>query len=149
MSPTRHKQSPKLASPGSSPLQPSLSPSSLPSDALIQLIQNTLEDAKAEDIVRLELRGKTTLADWMFVASGISRRHLQSIAEKVQEKLKEHQYFCTIEGGGTSDWVLIDAGEVIVHIFQPEIRSYYSLEKMWGDDFTSINPKNPKKILLG
>lgn len=104
----------------------------LTSDALLTRILASLEDDKAEDIVQIDLRGKSTIADWMVVASGRSSRQVASMSEKLVERLKqEHAIPCKIEGKDTGDWVLIDAGDVIVHVFRPEVRDFYQLEKMW------------------
>ena len=89
-------------------------------DKVLEIIEKTLDDNKAEDVVVIDLRGKTSIANQMVVASGTSQRHVASLAEKVQENLK------------AADWVLIDAFDVIVHIFKPEVRAFYSLEKMWS-----------------
>ena len=87
---------------------------------------------KAEDIVSIDLTGKTSIADTMVVASGRSNRHVGSIADDVLEKLREAGVKGVhVEGMPHCDWVLIDAGDVIVHIFRPEVRSFYNLEKMW------------------
>lgn len=99
---------------------------------VLEIIQKTLEDGKAEDVVTIDLRGKTSIANQMVVASGTSQRHVASLAEKVQENLKAAGYKTTIEGEDKADWVLIDAFDVIVHIFKPEVREFYSLEKMWS-----------------
>ena len=102
---------------------------------LSKLAIEALEDAKAEDIVRLELDGKTAVADEMIVASGRSNIHVSSIADKVTETLKENGYRdLRIEGHQHCDWVLIDAGDVIIHIFRPEVRVFYNLEKLWSAD---------------
>ena len=98
---------------------------------ILKIVQNTLEDNKAENIVTINLEGKTSLADQMVVASGTSNRHVASMAEKVVETLKKNGYKSTIEGLEKADWVLIDAFDVIVHIFVPEVRDFYNLEKMW------------------
>jgi ribosome-associated protein len=104
----------------------------LTSDALLTRVIESLEDDKAEDIVQIDLRGKSTIADWMVVASGRSSRQVASISEKLVERLKQdHGIPCKIEGKDTGDWVLIDAGDVIVHVFRPEVRDFYQLEKMW------------------
>ena len=91
-----------------------------------------MEDGKAEDVVTIDLRGKTSIANQMVVASGTSQRHVASLAEKVQENLKAAGYKTTSEGEDKADWILIDAFDVIVHIFKPEVREFYSLEKMWS-----------------
>lgn len=94
-----------------------------------------LEDMKAEDTVEIDLHGKTSLADAMIVTSGRSQRHVGSIADKLVEALKEHGFGrVRIEGMPACDWVLIDAGDLIVHVFRPEVRGFYNLEKMWGAD---------------
>ena len=94
-----------------------------------------LEDMKAEDVVEIDLAGKTSIADTMIVASGRSHRHVGAIAERVLEVLKQRGFGpARVEGLPACDWVLIDAGDVIVHVFRPEVRSFYNLEKMWGAD---------------
>jgi len=102
-----------------------------PTQLLRQIIDN-LEDGKAEDIVTIDLAGKTTFADYMVVASGRSARQVISLTEHLERDLAGH---VAVEGKRQGDWVLIDAGDVIVHIFRPEIRAYYNLEKMWGAAF--------------
>ena len=90
---------------------------------------------KAEDTVEIDLAGKTSLADAMIVTSGRSHRHVGSIAERVVKALKDNGFGrVRVEGMPACDWVLIDAGDVLVHIFRPEVRSFYNLEKMWGAD---------------
>ena len=98
---------------------------------ILNIVQKTLDDNKAEDIVVLDLRGKTSLASFMVVASGTSQRHVASMAEKVQLNLKAEGFKTAIEGEEKADWVLIDAFDVIVHIFKPEVREFYNIEKMW------------------
>ena len=90
---------------------------------------------KAEDTVEIDLTGKTSIADTMIITSGRSQRHVGSIAERVLEGLKGSGFgTARVEGLPACDWVLIDAGDVIVHIFRPEVRGFYNLEKMWGAD---------------
>ncbi len=101
-------------------------------DKVLEIIEKTLDDNKAEDVVVIDLRGKTSIANQMVVASGTSQRHVASLAEKVQENLKAAGFSSTIESEEKADWVLIDAFDVIVHIFKPEVRTFYSLEKMWS-----------------
>ena len=99
------------------------------------LARTCLDDMKAEDVVEIDLVGRTSIADTMIIASGRSQRHVGSCAEKIVQDLKEHGYGrVRLEGMPSCDWVLIDAGDVIVHIFRPEVRSFYNLEKMWGID---------------
>ena len=99
------------------------------------LIIDALEDAKAEDIVGLDLTGKTSLGDFMIVASGRSQRHVGAIADRLVEKLKKSgMRDARVEGMPLCDWVLVDAGDVIVHVFRPEVRAFYNLEKMWSSE---------------
>ncbi len=98
---------------------------------ILQIITSSLEDMKAEDVVTIDLAGKTSIASYMIVASGNSNRHVASIAQKIEENLKAAGHRCTMEGEVKADWVLIDAFDVIVHIFRPEVREFYNLEKMW------------------
>lgn len=92
----------------------------------------------------IDLAGKTSIADFMVVASGTSTRHVASMAQHVVEKLKEMGLESVrVEGMTQCDWVLIDCGDVIVHLFRPEVRSFYNLEKMWGNDFSPDNGQMP------
>ena len=100
-------------------------------ELILDIVQKTLDDNKAEDVTVLDLRGKTSLASFMVVASGTSQRHVASMAEKIQLNLKTAGYKTAIEGEEKADWVLIDAFDVIVHIFKPEVRDFYNIEKMW------------------
>lgn len=110
----------------------SASGKNIPSMSLLDLVLNTLKDDKAEDIITIDLAGKSTIADHMVVASGRSTRQVSAIAEKLSHKLKEvFGIPVRLEGKATGDWVLIDAGDVIVHVFRPEVREFYQLEKMW------------------
>jgi ribosome silencing factor RsfS/YbeB/iojap/nicotinate (nicotinamide) nucleotide adenylyltransferase len=102
-----------------------------PHPTILDLIVQTLEDGKAEEIVTIDLAGKTTIADHMVIASGRSTRQVAALTEHLEEVLS-HRARISIEGKTQADWVLIDAGDVIVHLFRPDIRSYYNLEKMWG-----------------
>ena len=99
---------------------------------LLELILQTLEDGRAEDIVTIELAGKTTIADQMVIASGRSTRQVLALTEHLEEVLSRRMRI-SVEGKTQGDWVLIDASDVIVHLFRPEIRAYYNLEKMWGE----------------
>ncbi|MBO6548866.1 MAG: ribosome silencing factor [Rhizobiales bacterium] len=93
---------------------------------------NSLEDGKAEDIVTIDLEGKSSLGDYMIVASGRSHRHVSSIADKLAKQIREAGFGRPrVEGTDTNDWVLVDAGSIIVHIFRPEVREFYNIEKMW------------------
>jgi ribosome-associated protein len=98
----------------------------------LRLILARLDDMKAEDITTIDLIGKSTIADAMVVTSGRSNRHVSAIADRVLEGLKAAGISdARVEGKTTADWVLIDAGDVIVHVFRPEVRTFYNLEKMW------------------
>ncbi len=93
---------------------------------------DSLEDGKAEDIVTIDLEGKSSLGDYMIVASGRSHRHVASIADKLAKQLREAGFGRPrVEGTDSNDWVLVDAGSIIVHIFRPEVREFYNIEKMW------------------
>ena len=102
------------------------------SEELLARILTSLDDDKAEDIVQVDLRGKTSIADYMVICSGRSSRQVSAIAEKLSERIKSDLgRSCKMEGKETGDWVLIDTGDVIVHVFRPEVREFYQLEKMW------------------
>ena len=102
------------------------------SEELLARILSSLDDDKAEDVVSIDLRGKSEMADYMVIASGRSSRQVAAIAEKLTDRLKqEFGRLCKVEGKDTADWVLIDAGDAIVHVFRPEVREFYQLEKMW------------------
>jgi len=97
------------------------------------VIERSLEDDKAQDIVTIDLHGKTDIADYMVIATGRSSRHVTSIAENLLKHVKDAGFtHYSIEGAQTGDWVLFDAMDVIVHIFKPDVRTHYNLEKMWS-----------------
>ncbi|MCO5089689.1 ribosome silencing factor [Bosea sp. (in: a-proteobacteria)] len=99
------------------------------------LVQRVLEDMKAQDITMIDLVGKTSLADAMIIASGSVNRHVAAIAEALIEAIKSSgKPSPQVEGMPACDWVLIDTGDIIVHVFRPEVRQFYNLEKMWGTD---------------
>lgn len=96
------------------------------------MILASLEDDKAEDIVAIDIRGKSSVADMLIVASGRSQRHVGALAEHVMQKLRESGVTqVRVEGLPHCDWVLVDAGDVVVHIFRPEVRGFYNIEKIW------------------
>ena len=102
------------------------------SDAQLARILSSLSDDKAEEIVQVDLRGKSAIGDYMVICTGRSSRQVASIAEKLVDRLKHDLGVASkIEGKDTGDWVLIDTGDVIVHVFRPEVREFYQLEKMW------------------
>lgn len=102
------------------------------SEVLLARVIASLEDDKAEDIVQIDLRGRSDMADYMVICSGRSSRQVAAISEKLADRLKqEFGRHCKMEGKETGDWVLIDTADVIVHVFRPEVREFYQLEKMW------------------
>ena len=102
------------------------------SEDILARVLASVDDDKAEDVVKIDLRGRSDVADYMVICSGRSSRQVAAISEKLVDRLKqEMQLLCKIEGKETGDWVLIDAGDVIVHVFRPEVREFYQLEKMW------------------
>ena len=104
---------------------------------LLALVESSLDDDKAEDIVVIDLHGKSTISDYMVVATGRSQRHVRTIAEHLRERIKaDGIHTPSPEGVPQCDWVLIDAGDVIVHVFRPEVRTFYNLEKMWSQALT-------------
>ncbi len=108
---------------------------------LAKIVVTQLEDDKAENILEISLTGKSPMADFMVVASGRSARHVGALADHVARKLKnEGLDGVRIEGMPNADWVLIDAGDVIVHIFRPEVREFYNLERMWQADAPPASP---------
>ena len=113
--------------------QPSLPAPPAAARELLGLILQTLEDGKAEDIVTIDLAGKTTIADHMVIASGRSARQVLALAEHLEEALWRRRMRISVEGKMQAEWVLIDASDVIVHIFRPETRASYNLEKLWGE----------------
>lgn len=108
-------------------------PESNSSAFLVKEIVHWLDEAKAEEIVTIDLKGKTSIGDYMIVASGRTDRHVGAIADKIMEKLKESGVGrARVEGAEACDWVLIDTGDIILHVFRPEVREFYNLEKMWS-----------------
>ena len=118
------------------------SQSSATSDAILAAVLKSLEDDKAEDVVQIDLRGKSEIGDHMVICSGRSTRQVASISEKLKDRLKtELGIFSKLEGKGTGDWVLVDTGDVIVHVFRPEVREFYQLDEMWLET-SSIRPSD-------
>jgi len=102
------------------------------SERLLHLILSSLNQDGAEEIVEIDLSGKSSVADYMVIASGRSTRHVAALCENLVERLKhEARVVSRVEGKDAADWVLIDTGDVVVHIFRPEVREFYQLEKMW------------------
>jgi len=105
----------------------------------LRLVLARLEDMKAEDSVTIDLTGKSSIGDYMVVTTGHSHRHVGAVADHVVKDMKEAGVpGVRVEGMRQGDWVLIDAGDVIVHVFRPEVRSFYNLEKMWSSDHAAV-----------
>lgn len=102
-------------------------------ETLHQLVLHSLDEDQAQDVVSIPLEGKSSIADYMVIASGRSTRQVATMATKLAERLKQQGHGTPrVEGLPAADWVLIDAGDVVVHLFRPEVRSFYNLERMWG-----------------
>jgi ribosome-associated protein len=105
---------------------------------LLKIVETSLDDDKAEDIVAIDLRGKSTIADYMVIATGRNSRQLAAMASHLDAKLtKAGVKSVSVEGANQGDWVLLDGGDVVVHLFRPEVRTFYALEKMWGAEMPS------------
>src|SRR5688500_511711 len=105
------------------------------SEALLAHVLNWLDEAKAENVVTIEIKEKSSLGDYMVIASGRSDRHVGAVAEQIQRKLKEEGHAkARIEGQAHCDWVVIDIGDIIVHVFRPEVRKFYAIQKTWSGD---------------
>ena len=110
-------------------------PAGTNAEDLVRTVLTALDDAKAENVVPIELGGKTTIADTMLIATGRSNTHVGAIADRVLNACKASGVSAPrVEGLPHCDWVLVDAGDVIIHVFRPEVRAFYNLEKMWGGD---------------
>ena len=102
-------------------------------DDLHELVLSQLEDDQAQEVVSIPLDGKSSVADYMVIASGRSTRQVAAMAQKLAEKVKQNGFGpARVESLPAADWVLIDAGDVVVHLFRPEVRSFYNLERMWS-----------------
>ncbi|MBN8939221.1 MAG: ribosome silencing factor [Rhizobiales bacterium] len=116
----------------SAPLTGTPATSPAPAEVL-KIVLDTLEDNKAEEVQTIDLKGKTSIADAMVVSSGRSHRHVGALADYLVQALKEAGVpQVRVEGLPACDWVLVDAGDVIIHVFRPEVRTFYNLEKMWS-----------------
>ncbi len=112
---------------------------------LRDVIEKTLDEDKAEDVTVVDLAGKCDYADYMIVASGRSQRHVSSLASKLAEKLREiNMPALSIEGQASGEWVLIDTGDIIVHLFHPEKREFYNIEKMWEVPMPAMVASQPE-----
>ncbi|WP_286236761.1 ribosome silencing factor [Neptuniibacter halophilus] len=102
-------------------------------EQILDLVHNALEDMKAKEIIDLDVRGRSTVTDYMVIASGTSKRHVAAVAEDVIVKVKEAGLMpLGSEGQQSSDWILVDLGDVVVHVMMPDARSFYDLERLWG-----------------
>ena len=108
----------------------------------VECIESSLADDKAQDVVNIDLVGKTSIADRMIVASGNSARLVSAMTDHIVQHLKVLGVLPKVEGQTQCDWVLVDAGDVIVHLFRPEVRAYYNIEKIWG-----LSPQSPEDDL--
>lgn len=106
---------------------------------MVDTILSSLDEDKAQDVLTIDLVGKTSIADKMILASGTSGRMVTSMAQHIIKKLKDKGIKPKSEGEGHSDWVLIDAGDVIVHLFRPEVRAFYNIERIWAAPTTASN----------
>lgn len=105
-------------------------------EELLQLVLTTLDDGKGRDIKALDVRGKTSVADFMVIASGTSERHVKSLAGHVAEEAKKNEAPpLGVEGENVGEWVLVDLGDIIVHVMKPQVREFYQLEKFWHGDY--------------
>src|SRR5690606_33528800 len=104
------------------------------SHPLVEVVVTALEDVKAKDISVLDVRGRTSVTDFMVIASGTSNRHIKSLADNVLDEVKaKGEHPIGVEGGGSSDWVLVDLGDIVVHVMLPATREFYDLERFWRD----------------
>ncbi|RZJ96215.1 MAG: ribosome silencing factor [Novosphingobium sp.] len=112
---------------------PAPAPIAAEPDSLHALVLSSLDDDQAQELVSIPLEGKSSIADHMIIASGRSTRQVTAMAQKLAERIKHAGFgHARIEGLPAADWVLVDAGDVVVHLFRPEVRSFYNLERMWG-----------------
>ncbi|MDE1152629.1 MAG: ribosome silencing factor [Micavibrio sp.] len=106
---------------------------------LHELIMKIIDMDKGEDVVSINLAGKTAIADYMIIVTGTSSRQVISMAERIRDKLATEKFRARIEGKESGDWVIVDAGDVIVHLFRAEVREFYNLEKLWAADFSTVD----------
>ncbi len=115
------------------PAKAAVDPLAAGKQPLLEMVLESLEDDQAQDIVSISLEGKSSIADHMIIASGRSSRQVTAIAQKLAERIKRLGLATPrLEGLPAADWVVVDAGDVVVHLFRPEVRSFYNLERMWG-----------------
>jgi ribosome-associated protein len=127
------KRAPAATKAGSAAPKLSRPARGIDADAAVKAVLTSLEDDKAEDILAIDIRGKSSFADMLVIASGRSGRHVSALADHVMRKLKDSGVKdVRIEGLPQADWVLVDAGDVVVHLFRPEVRTFYNIEKIWA-----------------
>ena len=118
--------------------KPAPAPVTPPEPQMIDVVLACLDDAKAEQTVSVDIAGKSSLADYMVVTSGRSNRHVSAVADQLLQAFRDAGFAKPrVEGLPHADWVLVDGGDVIVHIFRPEVREFYNIEKMWQADFAA------------
>ncbi|MFT8797032.1 MAG: ribosome silencing factor [Zymomonas mobilis] len=123
------------------PSSPRKNQTSFDPEMLLKLVTDSLDDDQALEIVTIPLSGKSSIADYMVIASGRSSRQVTAMAQKLADRIKAATgYVSKIEGLPAADWVLLDAGDIIIHLFRPEVRSFYNLERMWGFGDESDQP---------
>ena len=129
--------------PGAAPAGGATSPVADDPSSLHALVLQSLDDDQAQDVVSIPLEGKSSIADYMVIGSGRSTRQVAAMAQKLAERIKHAGFgHARIEGLPAADWVLVDAGDVVVHLFRPEVRSFYNIEKIWAVDSPHITPAN-------
>jgi ribosome-associated protein len=127
-----------MATPSTQLASDPILPTAVPEHPMIDVVLQSLDDAKAEQTVAIDITGKSSLADHMVVTSGRSNRHVSAIADQLLKALRDNGHGKPrIEGLPHADWVLVDGGDVIVHIFRPEVREFYNIEKMWQAEFAA------------
>ena len=108
---------------------------------LLQVVLNTLDNSKGHDVKVIDVRDKTSITDFMVIASGTSERHVRALADHVVEESKKNEIMpLGVEGETTGEWVLVDLGEIVVHVMKPQIREFYQLEKFWQGDYSRLFP---------
>jgi len=118
-------------------------PSELTPEEIKDLVVETLDQNKVEDLVVIDLESKTSIADYMVIASGRSSRQVGAVISKLADRLKQEKIKSRIEGKENGDWVLLDAGDIIVHLFRPEVRNFYAIEEIWNVSYPSDKVQSP------
>jgi ribosome-associated protein len=120
---------------------------SMQTDQLLQTVLAALDDGKGRDVKVMDVKDKTSITDFMVIASGTSERHVNSLADRVIEKANEsHVKPLGIEGQPAGEWVLVDLGDVIVHVMKPPVREFYQLEKLWDGSYSEKRPASAKSL---